>query len=75
MNLEIILVRTVLVLTAALSVGISLWGGYYLVSGLIFFVICYPLSMLAVRWEARLKKRTAARPATQTTGEEATRDE
>ena len=27
MNLEIILVRTVLVLTAALSVGISLWGG------------------------------------------------
>ena len=34
MNLEIILVRTVLVLTAALSVGISLWGGYYLVSGL-----------------------------------------
>lgn len=34
MNLEIILVRTVLVLTAALSVGISLWGGYYLLTGL-----------------------------------------
>ena len=31
---EIILVRTVLVLTAALSVGISLWGGYYLLTGL-----------------------------------------
>ena len=31
--------------------------------------------MLAVRWEARLKKRTAARPAAQTTGKEATRDE
>ena len=51
------------------------YGPAYLVSGLIFFVICYPLSMLAVRWEARLKKRTAARPAAQTTGKEATRDE
>ena len=29
----------------------------YIVCGLIFFVVCFPLSTLATRWEASLKER------------------
>jgi len=29
----------------------------YIVCGLIFFVVCFPLSTLAARWEASLKER------------------
>ncbi|MCM1061300.1 MAG: amino acid ABC transporter permease [Eubacterium sp.] len=32
-------------------------GQGYIVGGLIFFVICFPLSTLASRWESRLKNR------------------
>ena len=40
--------------------GASTGGAYapaYIVCGLIFFVVCFPLSTLATRWEASLKER------------------
>lgn len=40
--------------------GASTGGAYgpaYLIGGALFFVICYPLSFLAGRWEKRLKDR------------------
>ncbi len=40
--------------------GASTGGAYgpaYLVGGLLFFLVCYPLSMMAGRWERRLKAR------------------
>lgn len=33
------------------------YGPAYLVGGLLFFLVCYPLSMMAGRWERRLKAR------------------
>ena len=33
------------------------YGPAYLVGGLLFFLVCYPLSMMAGRWENRLKER------------------
>lgn len=33
------------------------YGPAYLVCGILFFVICFPLSLLATRWEAALKQR------------------
>ena len=33
------------------------YGPAYLVGGLLFFLVCYPLSMMAGRWERRLKER------------------
>ena len=33
------------------------YGPAYLVGGLLFFAICYPLSLMAARWEGRLKAR------------------
>ena len=42
--------------------GSTTGGAYapaYLVSGLLFFVICFPLSTLASLWETSLKKREA----------------
>ena len=33
------------------------YGPAYLVGGLLFFCMCYPLSMIAGRWEQRLKKQ------------------
>ena len=33
------------------------YGPAYLVGGLLFFLECYPLSMMAGRWERRLKER------------------
>ena len=40
--------------------GASTGGAYgpaYLLGGLLFFVVCFPLSFLAGRWEQRLKER------------------
>ena len=40
--------------------GASTGGAYapaYIVCGVIFFVVCFPLSTLAARWEASLKER------------------
>ena len=33
------------------------YGPAYLVSGILFFIVCFPLSTLAARWEASLKER------------------
>lgn len=47
-------------LTYSFVTGESTGGAYgpaYLVSGLLFFVICFPLSTLASMWENALKKR------------------
>ena len=33
------------------------YGPAYLVGGMLFFLVCYPLSMMAGRWEKRLKER------------------
>ena len=38
-------------------------GQAYIVSGIIFFVICFPLSTLASRWEMRLKTRDVVKAA------------
>ena len=35
-------------------------GQAYIVSGIIFFLVCFPLSTLAARWEKRLKSRDVA---------------
>lgn len=47
-------------LTYSFVTGASTGGAYapaYLVSGLLFFVICYPLSKIASVWEENLKRR------------------
>ena len=47
-------------LTYSFVTGASTGGAYapaYIVCGLIFFVVCFPLSTLATRWEASLKER------------------
>lgn len=47
-------------LTYSFVTGATTGGAYapaYLVSGLLFFVVCYPLSSLASMWENSLKKR------------------
>ncbi len=36
------------------------YGPAYLAGGLLFFVVCYPLSLMAGRWESRLKERDKA---------------
>ena len=36
------------------------YGPAYMVGGLLFFVGCYPLSLMAARWEGRLKARDRA---------------
>ena len=33
------------------------YGPAYMVGGMLFFLVCYPLSMMAGRWERRLKER------------------
>ena len=46
--------------TYSFVTGASTGGAYapaYLVCGFIFFVVCFPLSTLATRWEASLKER------------------
>ena len=45
--------------------GASTGGAYgpaYLVGGALFFCVCYPLSMMAGRWEQRLKERDKIKP-------------
>lgn len=53
--------------TYSFVTGASTGGAYapaYLVCGLAFFVVCFPLSTLAARWETSLKQRRGrARPA------------
>ena len=47
-------------LTYSFVTGASTGGAYapaYLVSGLLFFVVCFPLSTLASIWENSLKQR------------------
>ncbi len=47
-------------LTYSFVTGATTGGAYgpaYLVSGALFFIICYPLSKLASTWESRLKQR------------------
>ncbi|MCC8047842.1 MAG: amino acid ABC transporter permease [Oscillospiraceae bacterium] len=49
-------------LTYSFVTGANTGGAYgpaYLVSGLIFFIICFPLSTLASAWEISLKQRDA----------------
>ena len=36
------------------------YGPAYLVGGALFFIVCYPLSLMAGRWERRLKSRDQA---------------
>lgn len=46
--------------TYSFVTGASTGGAYaqaYIVCGLIFFMVCFPLSTLATRWEASLKNR------------------
>lgn len=47
-------------LTYSFVTGVNTGGAYapaYLVSGLLFFLVCFPLSTLASAWENSLKKR------------------
>ncbi len=47
-------------LTYSFVTGATTGGAYapaYIVSGVLFFIICYPLSKLASSWESRLKQR------------------
>lgn len=47
-------------ITYSFVTGESTGGAYgpaYLVSGLLFFIVCFPLSTLASKWEQRLKNR------------------
>lgn len=46
--------------TYSFVTGESTGGAYapaYIICGLLFFVVCFPLSTLATRWEAKLKER------------------
>ena len=36
------------------------YGPAYLVGGMLFFAVCYPLSLMAAKWEGRLKARDRA---------------
>ncbi len=50
--------------------GATTGGAYapaYIVCGVLFFVVCFPLSMLASTWETSLKKREARVVATKNT--------
>lgn len=49
-------------LTYSFVTGASTGGAYgpaYTLTGILFFIICFPLSTLASRWEISLKKRSA----------------
>lgn len=55
--------QTLIATTYNFVTGESTGGAYgpaYLVGGLLFFAICYPLSLMAARWEGRLKARDRA---------------
>lgn len=50
-------------LTYSFVTGATTGGAYapaYIVSGVLFFVVCFPLSTLASVWETSLKKRDRA---------------
>ena len=52
--------------TNAFAVGegtASAAGQGYIIGGVIFFVICFPLSTLASKWEQKLKEKDTAKPA------------
>lgn len=54
-------------LTYSFVTGVNTGGAYgpaYLVCGIIFFAICYPLSMLASTWENNLKRRDQLKTTT-----------
>lgn len=59
--------------TYSFVTGASTGGAYapaYVVCGLAFFVICFPLSILAARWEASLTRRCVrAKPVLRTAGQ------
>lgn len=38
------------------------YGPAYLLGGLLFFAVCYPLSMMAGKWEQRIKARDKTQP-------------
>ena len=47
-------------ITYSFVTGENTGGAYapaYLISGLLFFAVCFPLSTLAGKWEQRLKNR------------------
>lgn len=47
-------------LTYSFVTGVNTGGAYapaYLLSGILFFIICFPLSTIAGKWESALKKR------------------
>lgn len=53
-------------LTYSFVTGATTGGAYapaYLVSGVLFFIICFPLSTIAGKWEQRLKLREQMRTA------------
>lgn len=50
-------------------------GQGYIVGGIIFFVICFPLSMLASRWEKKLKARDVASVPVRKKADDITDDE
>ena len=55
-------------LTYSFVTGATTGGAYapaYIVSGLLFFIICCPLSTLAGKWESSLKKRESRRNITE----------
>lgn len=59
-------------LTYSFVTGAQTGGAYapaYLVSGALFFVVCFPLSKAAGTWEANLKKRDQRIGAEKTVGE------
>ena len=48
--------------TYSIVTGASTGGAYapaYIVSGVLFFIVCFPLSTLASTWENSLKRREA----------------
>ena len=55
-------------LTYSFVTGATTGGAYapaYIVSGLLFFIVCCPLSTLAGKWESSLKKRESRRNITE----------
>lgn len=57
-------------ITYSFVTGASTGGAYapaYLVSGLLFFIVCFPLSTLASTWENSLKKRESRTAEAQNT--------
>ncbi len=64
--------------TYSFVTGASTGGAYapaYIVCGLIFFAVCFPLSTIATRWEAALKERKgSARPTLRSAKNDAVRE-